>query len=482
MGYLIKTIFFVFITNVVCSQISFFHYYSDNGVDKGEGIVQLEDSSYVITGSSSSFVEGQSQAFLMKIDSLGNRQWSNHYGGSGSESGRRVLYKKDFGFYICGFTNSIGNGGFDNYLAKIDEDGNLEWEKAIGGSGWEKVHDAALTRDTGVIMIGESSSNLTNNKDIYIARTDINGDTLWTRTIGDGGDDFASDVLAIDDSTFIVVGRYFVEDSLLTKCWASKIGDDGTVYWGKTFGVIQNSWANGVELRGNELRIVGGSSGTTCNGIDVYDNIFTKEGGFWGEFVQHVDGDEELISIVTFGTGQDSYLSRSHENNWTFVDGRDLAINRYSNSPFSWIDDFKIGRVGDDVSGQIIKTSDGSAITVGYSTNAVSGGNDIYVCKIGAGSVYPNTETGVNNNLVTIIEGTDNKGFKVYPNPSNGHLTISFEDGVIDELKVLSMTGELLYRSSSESLLDLSALISGCYIMKITSGSTVVTRRVVIQH
>ena len=99
--------------------------------------------------------------------------WSNNYGGPESESGRRVLYKKNFGFFICGFTNSIGSGGFDNYLAKVDELGNLEWEKAYGGEGWEKVHDAALTKDTGVIMVGETSSNFSDNQDIYIVRTDI---------------------------------------------------------------------------------------------------------------------------------------------------------------------------------------------------------------------------------------------------------------------------------------------------------------------
>ena len=68
-------------------QNSFFKLYSGSGYDRGEGIVQLEDSSYAITGSSSSWGES-SQAFLLKIDTAGNYLWSQSYGGPESEEGR----------------------------------------------------------------------------------------------------------------------------------------------------------------------------------------------------------------------------------------------------------------------------------------------------------------------------------------------------------------------------------------------------------
>ena len=67
MANLIRVLLLLLLTNFSFGQISFFNFYSNNGVDKGEGIVQLEDSSYVVTGSSSSF-SNSSQAFLMKID------------------------------------------------------------------------------------------------------------------------------------------------------------------------------------------------------------------------------------------------------------------------------------------------------------------------------------------------------------------------------------------------------------------------------
>ena len=121
------------------AQIEFFKNYTNNGYDFGQGVVQLEDSSYVITGSSSSFQDGAAQAFLLKIDSLGNHVWAHDYGGIETDWGRRVLYKKNVGFFIAGYTNSMGNGGYDAYLIKTDEQGTKLWEKTFGKEGWEKI-------------------------------------------------------------------------------------------------------------------------------------------------------------------------------------------------------------------------------------------------------------------------------------------------------------------------------------------------------
>ena len=99
MQIVIKYLLFLFILSpiLVSGQIDFYKIYTNNGYDFGQGIVQLEDSSYLITGSSSSFQNGASQAFLLKVDSLGNYNWSKNFGGSESEGGRRVLYKKNVG-------------------------------------------------------------------------------------------------------------------------------------------------------------------------------------------------------------------------------------------------------------------------------------------------------------------------------------------------------------------------------------------------
>ena len=70
----------LFISSLSIAQSSFYRLYSGAGYDKGEDVVQLQDSSYVIVGSSSSWGDNQA-AFMLHVDSLGNYLWSNNYGG-----------------------------------------------------------------------------------------------------------------------------------------------------------------------------------------------------------------------------------------------------------------------------------------------------------------------------------------------------------------------------------------------------------------
>ncbi|MDB4324440.1 T9SS type A sorting domain-containing protein [Crocinitomicaceae bacterium] len=484
MGNLIRLLIFLLMTNFGHSQIKFFNFYTDTGVDKGEGVVQLEDSSYVVTGSSSSFVDGSSQAFLMKVDSLGNHIWSKHYGGVEFESGRRVLHKKGVGFYICGFTNSIGAGGFDFYLVKTDESGLFEWENSYGGNGWEKVHDALITVDTNIIMVGETSSNATDNKDIYIIQTNQFGDTLWTRTFGGIGDDYATSILEIDDTTFIVGGRYFNEDSLLTKSWVSKMHVDGTVYWENQYGVNQNSWLNAMYFDGSIVRGVGGTSGDAISGVNTLNMVIELNGTYISEVMFSNVGDNEYVGIVKSAPFGDYYVPYTADEPGGFLFGNDVIIQQRF-SDFIWISNFVIAHEYDETMNQIIETNDGEAILVGYTTSFISGGNEIYLCKIGPGNDYPdvNNDFVVNSVVGVIKEELDDK-IKIYPNPSNGIFNVSVKDIDLNLIQVYNTIGQTVYYSSfsSQGNIDIVGLSSGYYILEISGNSKMIRRKIIIRN
>ena len=180
----ISSLFLILCLFSVNGQNKFFKLYADNGYDFGQGIVQLSDSSYVVTGASTSFQDSPSQVFMLKVDKSGNHEWSKHYGGEESDYGRRVLSWNDSVFYLLGYTNSFGQGGFDLYMVKVDKFGNELGQKTYGYDGWERLNDALLTPDSSIVMVGESTSTSTSNRDFYIVKTDKNGDTLWTRKMG----------------------------------------------------------------------------------------------------------------------------------------------------------------------------------------------------------------------------------------------------------------------------------------------------------
>lgn len=483
MGNLIKILVVLFCSFNSFGQISFYNIYTNNGSDIGQGVVQLEDSSYVITGASSSF-SGSSQAFLMRVDSLGNYMWSNSYGGPESESGRRVLYKKNFGFFICGFTNSIGNGGYDNYLAKVDESGTLEWEKAYGGSGWERVHDAVMTRDTGVIMVGETSSNLTDNQDIYIVRTNKFGDTLWTKTIGGLGDDYASCIKGYTDSTFVIGGRIFVEDSLLTKIYFTYIKDNGEEIWTDTIGEFGNYWLNDIAFDGINILGVGGRLAPDSDGIDLFSFLYLINGLPMGELPISVAGTQEFDAITSFGSANAYYTSFSNEDAGSYVNGPDVIITKY-NQLFGWESSFRIGYQNPDVTGDIIRTSDGGAIVVGYSTGIISGGNEVFLVKIGPNDDYPSSITDlVIDDLVSVHEEDVIVGLKIYPNPSYDVLNISVESPNYEKIRIINSLGNEIYSSefNKSKTINVSQYESGLYFIEISGiGIASIRRQVVVK-
>ena len=148
----------IFFPISVGAQASFYKCFSGNGYDRGEGVVQLADSSYLITGSSSSFEDSPSQAFLLHIDKTGNYMWSNAYGGPEFENGRRVMAVDGYGYFIAGASSSGASGDFDAWISFINEAGNQQWEQHLDLGAHEWVNDAVLLADSSVLIIGETDS------------------------------------------------------------------------------------------------------------------------------------------------------------------------------------------------------------------------------------------------------------------------------------------------------------------------------------
>ena len=467
-------------------QIAFFHLYTNGGDDNAEGAVQLEDSSYVITGSSDSYPGGiGSQAFLMKIDSMGTPIWSHHYGGAELDQGKRVAYQQGFGFFIAGTTNSIGEGGYDFYLIKTDIDGVMEWERAYGESEWERLHDAALTRDTGMFMVGVTLSNPTNNSDMYIVRTDKNGDTLWTKTMGGLGADELTSVHRWDDSTFYVAGQTYVDDSLYTKAYLAKFHEDGTLIWSDTIGPSGNYYINDVSVSDNDVFCVGYRNGPDVNGNDLYYMRHQHDGVHLGETTHASVGDFRAHQATAYGVPDKRYVG------WTFFsptsqpDGDDLVISKMNYVFFAEATALHLYYYDPDIINDLIPTNDGGALAVGQTSGEAMGVHHAYVSKIGPNDLFapydpPHTVFGL---VLDVQEQEIEDHLSVYPNPTSG--TINIESSVNDriDLQIVNGLGKVLMSDSFQGkfAFDLAQFGAGIYFLKTTINSITNVRKVVVK-
>lgn len=473
---LIKTILVLLLPLASFGQINFYKHFANDGSDFARGVVQLEDSSYVVCGSSSSFSTSHSQAFLMKLDSTGNYIWSNDYGGFESESAERVLYQQGYGFLIAGFTNSFGYGGYDCYMAKVSENGIMEWETSYGGPGWDRVNDAALTRDTGAILVGET--NLGTGSDWFIVRTDKNGDTLWTKTMGGNGEDVANCIETYQDSLFVIGGSVYLEDSLMTKALFMFIDEDGNILDQDTIGYSGSYTLNDITISNDTIHGIGGHNLTSADqsNAPVYSMVISgTQLNPLGHYVVAVTGNFVGELITVYGTGSHRYTASTNSDEVNvYAPGRDIVVSKFTYW-LGWSSNFiHIAKEFDDVPGQFIPTSDGGAMLVGYRVGIGPGEGAVFVLKIGKDEVYPVvSDLVLVEQLVAIEELNSMIEASLYPNPASQSFTVELKDNNEYDIVLMNSVGQTVQSNhifGSETI-DVSTLATGFYTVLIQDES-----------
>ena len=209
------------------ATVSFERCYHHPGVEWAFSVQQTSDGGYVIVGSNADI-----DAFLMRIDSLGNEVYMRTYGGSGNSAGRSVECVSDGGFAMAGVTNSFGAGGGDAYFVRTDSLGNVTIERTYGGTEHDWASSMQSTEDGGYVLAGMR------NYDMYIIKIDSIGDTLWTRALGKPDtSELAHRVQQTFDKGYIIAGELAYGDSLERDILLVRTDSVGDVVWTKRYGV-----------------------------------------------------------------------------------------------------------------------------------------------------------------------------------------------------------------------------------------------------
>ena len=194
--------------------------FGGSGWDVGHCVQQTADGGYIISGRTRSY--GAGDVWLIKTDSEGNREWDKIFGGSGWDVGSYVQQTTDGGYIIAGRTTSYGAGAGDVWLIKTDSEGNREWDKTFGGSGYDVSYCVQQTADGGYIIAGETRSCRDEWGDVWLIKTDSEGNREWDKTFGGSGYDVSYCVQQTSDGGYIVTGwtrSYGVDDDL----WLIKV-------------------------------------------------------------------------------------------------------------------------------------------------------------------------------------------------------------------------------------------------------------------
>ncbi|MFI5218338.1 MAG: T9SS type A sorting domain-containing protein [Bacteroidia bacterium] len=276
-----------------------------NGGISTHSVLQTIDGGYILFGGSYSGGAGSLDMVLLKTDTNGNLLWSKYYGDIYDNYSYNIQQTSDSGYVIAGFTDTdttgfgtsyrslflietdvagdtmwaktyIGDfnycysmqqtadGGFilagltynDAFLLKTDATGIPQWSKAYGG---DEAMCVKQLPDGGFIFTGKS--NFFSSGDVYLVRTDINGDLLWSSVLGDSTSQRSYSIVPTNDGGYMIAGStsgmiapylrdiYLLHtDSIGNLVWAKKIinssNDDYSFCIEKTTdeGYVMSAW------------------------------------------------------------------------------------------------------------------------------------------------------------------------------------------------------------------------------------------------
>lgn len=203
----------------------------------GLSVQQTTDGGYIIAGYTKYIASGDSNVYLIKTEPNGNSQWEKNFYGIDNTTGHSVQQTSDGGYIITGYIHSYNPVSLNVYLLKTDPNGNGQWQKTFGGLYWENGFSVQQTSDGGYIIAGSTSSFGVGSSDVYLIKTDPNGNKKWQKTFGGSDYDTAYSVQQTTDGGYIIAGHAgAIEAAFGGDVYLIKTDPNGNSQWQKTFG------------------------------------------------------------------------------------------------------------------------------------------------------------------------------------------------------------------------------------------------------
>lgn len=328
-------------------------------------------------------------------------KWAKTFGGDLGDVGHSVKQVSGGGFIITGWTYSFGAGESDVYLVKTDADGNLLWTKTYGGASNDVGYSVQVTSDNGYIIAGYTESSGEGGQDVYLIKTDESGYIMWERTIGGTNDDYGHSVKETSDGGYIIAGSTKSFGAGGQNVYLIKIDNLGHSVWTKTFGGGEDDRGYSVQQTTDGGYIIAGKKYSFSDPnvylvkTDAEGNLLWEQtyGGAWSDEGRSVQQTSDGGYIITGRYTEFSYLVL-YPKVWlikTDADGNKLWDKVY----------------GEYKGHSIQQTADGGYIIAGRSD-----GNAYVIKTDGNGeSEWSNTYGGENEDRAYSIQQTSDGGF-----------------------------------------------------------------------
>ena len=397
------------------AQVKFVRAYGRPGYNGANSVQRTSDGGYIVAGWTTYMGTFNTDILLIKTDANGNVQWAKTYGEAGYDLAYSVQQTSDGGYIVAGHTDSFGAGLDDIFLIKTDANGNIIWAKTYGGTDYYYTSSVQQTSDGGYILAGYTWS-FSAGGDILLIKTDANGNVQWAKTYGGTDDDYASSVQQTSDGGYILAGTTWSFGAGWSDIFLIKTDANGNVQWAKTYGEAGYDLASSVQQ--------------------------TSDGGY-------------ILAGYTYSFGAGN--------------GDILLIKTDANGNVQWAKTY--GGTDDDRAYSVQQTSDGGYIVAGYTASFGAGGLDIFLIKTDASGnlQWAKTYGEKSGDYASSVQQTSDGGYIVagetYPNvfliktDANGDIgSCSIVSSAIPTLGIISPIVDVASPSVSSPSLSVNSV------------------------
>jgi hypothetical protein len=472
---------------------------------------QTDDGGFIAVGSTESTDgdisenAGFMDYWIIKINQNGEMEWEKNLGGTDSESARYVEQTSDGGYILCGNSKSndgdVGgnNGDSDYWVVKLDEDGEIMWEKNYGGSSNDFAWSIKQTTDEGDIVSGYSGSSdgdVSGNNgstDYWILKLDVDGEIVWDKNLGGSSNETARYIQQSEDGGFVVAGFSRSNDGDVGgnnggfDYWIVKLNSDGEIMWEKSLGGSNDEIGWSVE----EL-ITGGY--IVCGYSNSNDGDVGGNNGGSDYWIVGLGSDGEILWEKNYGGSNNEFTNSLQQtiDGGYIIGGNSGSLNSGDVGGNNGGSDYWIVKVNQ--TGEILweknlggtgteglwwvqQTIDEGYIIAGFSESNdgdVGGNNgmaDYWIVKLA-----PLTSS-------TTTLANDKGGISIQPNPNKGIFFI--ESNILGssfEVEIYNSSGKIVYTQSGNSKqLNLQGISKGIYTLVVVCDSVTYSKLLLLQ-
>lgn len=333
------------------------------------GIVLL---SSILVGMNLAFSPDKVESATLTRDLVSNSsQWAYHYGGADAEAAGPVRQTSDGGFVFAGYTESFAAGDIDLWVVKLNPDGSVAWNKTYGDSEREFANSIQETSDGGFIVAGAKGIPNTQITRFWLLRLDQNGNVLWQKRIGGSSNNhILQSVVETNDGSFVVAGQVSALGAAVIKLdangnilwqytytsgwvlvsvkttsdggliavgygtsfggvWILKLNADGTLQWQKGYG-LPTTYEVGFAIKettGNQYIVAGQFSPSISRKDDAWILLLNADGSIAWQKAYGGDGYDKAYDVLETENGEFVFAGETRSFGSAFRNSWIVKIN-----------------------------------------------------------------------------------------------------------------------------------------------------------